>query len=331
MVRGPAEVRAPLRSRLPLVAAALGLAVLGCWALANSTFAGAAPAPRTSSRNCPGQQLTCGQLVALGLSYPYPRQPGSYLFVNGVAYPYVGLDHMPLMDARVRAGGKTISARALLEQLGLGYLVGVPRVPVIAYGSNANVASLTRKFVTPDAPGPAVVPVVKGTLGDFDVTWSPRFVLNGAMPATIVPSRGTTVSAWVTWLDPSELVRMNATESVGTLYSYGYLSGARLSVAGPPAGRPGLYVSCFGALRVGGGDLAVRGVPASHRRLKAADSRQALRLVAPSIGWHGSVDELVLDNVRAPGRAASRSRALLALSSRHAEPGYEVTSPCTNG
>ncbi len=317
-----------------VVQAILAACLAALAAAAPLDVAGASPSPAaatSSSRNCPGQQLTCEQLVALGLSYPYPRERGSYLFVNGVAYPYLHLGHRSLMDASVRAGGTTLSARALLDKLGLGDEVGKARVPVVAYGSNANVAALTRKFVTPAFQGPAVIPVVRGTLQDFDVVWSPQFAFNGALPATIVPSRGTSVSVWVTWLDASELARMSATEGVGTLYSYGVLGGARLEMAGPEVRSPGLYVDCFGALDLHGRLLAVDGVPARHRGSRAVDSRGVLRMVAPSIGWHRSVFDLVLDNVRFPEHAAARNKALQALASHPREPGYHVTSACTDG
>jgi hypothetical protein len=281
-----------------------------------------------ASDSCGGQQLSCEQLVALGLSYPYPREPGSYLFVNGAAYPYAGLSHQSLMDATVRAGGMALSARALLDRLGLGGQADQVRTPVIAYGSNANVDALTRKFVTSGFPGQAVIPVIKGTLRNFDVTWSPELAFNGAMPATVVPSPGTSVSIWVTWLDRAELEQMNATEGVGTEYSYGFLSGARLNLPGPTVARPGIYVDCSGALRVHGRVLAVSGVPASQRRFRAVDSSGALSQAAAVLGWRGPVFDLLLDNVRSPALRASRSSSLKALGTQLPEPGYTAASRC---
>jgi hypothetical protein len=233
-----------------------------------------------------------------------------------------------LADALVRAGDDEPSARDLLERLGLGGQLDAQRTPVIGYGSNANVDALTRKFVTPDFAGPAVVPVVKSTLHDFDVTWAPQLVFNGAMPATIVSSPGTTVSVWITWLDGPQLAEMNATEGVGTLYSFGNLRKPRLDTAVAPTSPPGLYVSCAGALRVRGETLAVADVPARHRRLTAVDSAGALKRVATTLGWRGSVFEVVLDNVRSPELAAARSQALSRLSATSREPGYTVVNEC---
>lgn len=314
-----------------------GLVVVGilCLVIVGScAFANPGPPPSSPGNSasgaptCGDQPLSCEQLVALGLSYPYPREPGSYLFVEGVAYPYVNLRHHSLADASVRAGGTVVSARSLLERLGLRSQADEPRSPVIAYGSNANVDALTRKFVTSGYPDPAVIPVVKATLRGFDVAWAPQFVSNGAMPATLVPSMGTSVVVWITWLDHDELDQMNATEGVGTLYSYGLLRGARLDASGPPAIRPGLYVDCAGALKVDGRILAIDGVSATHRRFTALDSLAALRKVAVAIGWRGSVFGLVLDNVRSPEDRAKREKVLEALAAKPPLPGYTATRGC---
>lgn len=341
-VRGPgwsrresAAARSPARVftafAVTVFLAAIGGCVTGATGSPVSHASSASPhstVPGGGSRSCGGQQLSCEQLVALGLSYPYPREPNSFLFVNGAAYPYADLSHRSLMDATVRAGGMVIGARALLDRLGLGSQAGQVLTPVIAYGSNANVGTLTRKFVTSGFPGQAAIPVIKGTLRDFDVTWSPELAFNGAMPATIVSSPGTRVSIWVTWLDRAELKEMNATEGVGTEYSYGFLSGARLNMPGPTVTRPGIYVACSGALRVHGRVLAVSGVPASGRRFPAVDSSGALAQAAAVLGWRGPVFDLLLGNVRSPALRASRSRSLNALGTQLPDPGYMAASRC---
>jgi hypothetical protein len=311
--------------------AGMWLAVLMTLVTSNSAAAAPPNQAGAASRQCVDQALSCEQLVSLGLTYPYPRPAGSYLFVNGVAYPFVHLDHEPVMSGTVRAGDMTVTARALLERLGLVSQAAQTRLPVIAYGSNANVDALTRKFVTSNFSGPAVIPVTRASLRNFDVAWSPELVANGAMPATIVPSAGTTVSVWITWLNAAELAEMNATEDVGTLYSYGHLGHAQLSGPGPPVDDPGLYVDCDGALRLHGRLLAVSSVPARDRHFPAADSPQALRMIERTIGWHGSVYDLVLDNVRSPGDRARRSSALKALAVNPRQPGYTPIDRCGDG
>lgn len=325
--------RAGGRSRGPgrvLIAVTICAVVLSA---CGSSSSPSAVSPRlrvsgTASRDCPGEQLTCEQLVALGLTYPYPRQTGSYLYVDGVAYPYVNLGHRSLANASVRVAGAVLSVRELLGRLGLAKQAYAARTPVIAYGSNANVDALTRKFLAPAFSGPVVIPVIKGTLDGFDVAWSPEFVFNGAMPATIVGSPGTSVSVWVTWLDAAELKRMNATEGVGTLYSYGFIAGARLRLPGPEVTRPAIYVDCFGAVRSRGQILAIRSVPARNRHFVAVNSAEALSRVVATIGWHGSVFDLLLDNVRFPQRRDRRSKLLERLGAQLPEPRYEAAYRC---
>lgn len=302
--------------------------ILAVFVAAAGTSGSAASATSYSSRNCPGQKLSCEQLVALGLTYPYAREPSSYLYVNGVAYPYVNVNPGSLADSTVRADGITVTARQLLQRVGLGQSADEPRTPVIAYGSNANVDALNRKFLVPQFSGPAVIPVMRATLKNFDVAWSPEFVFNGAMPATIGGSPGTRVNVWITWLDAAELKRMNATEGVGTLYSYGFLTGAALYTQGPAVAQPWVYVDCFGAVRVGGRVLAIRRVGARDRRFLPLDSAQALARVSPVIGWKGSVFDLLLDNVRSPRRRTSRDKLLKRVGVQLPEPGYQAQIRC---
>jgi hypothetical protein len=300
----------------------------GCSASVSHTTSASALGA-TGKNTCPGQKLSCSQLVELGLTYPYPRQRGSYLFVDGTAYPYVGLEHGSLFDATVRSDNKMVSVKSLLDRLGLGGQADVARTPVIAYGSNANVDALRRKFGKPQFSSAAVIPVVQGRLNGFDVVWSPHFAFNGALPATIVPSPGTNMSVWVTWLDAAQLARMDSTEEVGDLYSYGLLNAPGLDVQGPKVTRAGVYVDCFGALKIDGGLLALSAVPARNRRFDTTDSPGALRRVAPVVGWDGSVSGLVLDNVRSPKSSAERSRALEVLGVQLSEPGYTAIDGCT--
>ena len=307
------------------------LVVVGVAAATSGEGAQARAATMTAVPNrCPGQVLTCAQLVELGLTYPYRREPGSYLFVGGRAVPYVALTSDLLGNSLVSAHGQTMTAAALLQALRVAPPAG-PLTPVLAYGANANVDALRRKYLSPGARFTAVVPVIKGRLPDYDVTWTPQLVSNGAMPATLTPSPGTEVSAWTTWLGIDELRRMNATEGVGTLYSAGRLRGAALRAPGPSVGDPLVYVDCRGPLRVRGRTLAIAAVPAAHRRFAGVSSAEALRRVEPALGWRGTAAALIRDNVRHPARRRARDRALAALATSVSNPHYRPSIPCRTG
>jgi hypothetical protein len=283
--------------------------------------------PGTRS-SCAPAALTCEELVALGYAYPYAREPGSYLFINGAAYPYVELSSDPLAGGSVQVGSTVVATRELLRTLGLGNRIARRRTPVIGYGSNAAVSALTRKYATARVREPAVIPVTRARLRDYDVVWSPHLGFNGAMPSTIAPSRGTVVEVWITWLDDLELRRMHDSERAGALYSYGTLPASRLASDVPLSEPPHVYVDCHGALALDGVVQAVGGVPAERRRFPAIDSEQAMRGIAPRLGWTGSVFELLLDNVRSPARRAVRTQALAALGRFIDDPGYQVECPC---
>ena len=317
-----------MRSRLLGVSAAL-MIIVACGA---ATPSGAARDHQITKLSCtPSATLTCEELVALGYAYPYAREAGSYLFVNGAAYPYVDLSHGLLTQATVQIGSAIVTAAELLETVGLADRATRRRTPVIAYGSNATVSALTRKYVAHAVKEPAVIPVTRARLRDYDVVWSPHLVFNGAMPATIVGSPGTVAEVWITWLDDVELKRMHKTEDAGTVYSYGTLPPARLVSRVPLAEPPHVYVDCHGALALDGVVQAIAGVPAEGRRFPAVDSEQAMGSVASYVGWTGSVFALLLDNVRSPARSDERTQTLTGLGRILEDPGYRVDCPCGAG
>jgi hypothetical protein len=310
-----------LRAIARVFGVGLGAAVLaaGC--------SGHGGAPTRAGDRCANEHLSCAELVELGLTYPYRRERGSYLFVDGAAFPYLRVTRQLLGDSLVSAAGEVMSAAALIR------LLHAPRrrgalTPVLAYGANANVDALRRKYLSPTHPMAAVIPVIKGRLADYDVTWTPQLVFNGAMPSTLVASPGTEVSVWTTWLAGAELRRMNATEGVGTLYSAGRLRGAHLRLPGPPVRDPLVYVDCRGPLRIGDETIAVAGVPAAHRRFLARSSAAALDRVAPALDWRASALSLIVDNVRHPSWRRARDRRLAALATPVSDPRYRPSVGC---
>jgi hypothetical protein len=280
------------------------------------------------SESCAPATLTCEQLVALGYAYPYAREAGPYLFVNGAAYPYVELPGGLLSHGSVQVGSTAVAVAKLLKSLGLADRITRQRTAVIGYGSNATVSALTRKYVAPGVDEPAVIPVTRALLHDYDVVWSPHLVFNGAMPATIARSRGTVVEVWINWLDDVELKRMHDSEGVGTLYSYGTLPPSALTSDVPLSEPPHVYVDCYGALALHGVVQAVGTIPVQGRRFAAVDSEQAMLGVAPYLGWAGSVFELLLDNVRSRARRAARTRTLAGLGRFITDPSYRADCPC---
>jgi hypothetical protein len=68
---------------------------------------------------CQDQDLNCPELVEFGLPIR-SREPDSYLFLDGVVYPYVEVTDDLLGDSRVLLpDGSTITVRRLLRAFGL--------------------------------------------------------------------------------------------------------------------------------------------------------------------------------------------------------------------
>jgi hypothetical protein len=282
---------------------------------------------------CWDQGFSCANLVYQGYTYPFERQDGSYLYVNQGVYPYVEVTDDPLGNSTVRLPhGQVIAAKALLATLGLGHKTSAKLSPVIGYGSNPAPAQITRKLNVKKFQGDVVVPVMKGTLKDFDVAWTPVFVSYGSMPSTLTSSPGTVVDLWVTWLDKEALQVFDGTEhdnpSGRPLYVNSTIKGADYQFEGPDPGNMQVYISCFGALTIDGKTYAVSLVPAEGRKFTPINSPEAVRAVMPTLGWKGDVLDLIYDNVVSQRNRATRSTALKPLGARPDIPGAEGLESC---
>lgn len=282
---------------------------------------------------CMKQGFSCANLVYRGFTYPYAREDGSYLYVNDGIYPYVDVTDNLLGDSTVRLPDNSVmAASALLKALGIPVKANDKITPVIGFGSNPAPSQLTRKFEAKNFEADVVVPVMKGTLQDFDVVWTPAFVSYGSMPSTITPSPGTVVDVWVTWLNSEELKIMgdsehsNATER--PLYVQTTIAGAKYAFDGPDPEAMQVYISCFGPLKVDGKIYSVSAIPAKGRHLPEATSSEAIEKVLPALGWKEGVLELLYDNIVSPENRAERTTALKPYGSLPHIPGAKGLEAC---
>ena len=316
-------VRTTRRLTCGLAALAAAAAVVGCTSSPSSSSDGADV--------CGTDELSCTELIELGFTYPYPRLADSYLFVDGVAFPYVEVTTDPLGDAVVtRPDGSESTATELLDALDVPAASRTLGQPVIAYGSNASPDQLTRKFTSnPSYDGRAVIPTVRGSLRDYDVVFAPHLMGYGAMPAALVPSPGTEVEVWVNWMDSAEIDRMNSSEGSGGLYAFGRLDGIELEVPGPVVDAPEVYIDCFGALEIDGTTFPLSAVDATGRTAEAIDEPEALSSVIDALGWQESPFELVASVVRSEDQRASRTAEMSGLARQVANPQFTPQVPCS--
>ena len=152
-------------------------------------------------------------------------------------------------------------------------------VGVLAYGSNASPDVLRRKLGDEAAAAVVARPVV---LEDADVVYSAHISAHGAIPATLHPSPGTEVDAWLLAVPARAMPALDATEP-----NY-----VRRPFAGAHA-----YLSRHGALRVDGDPVALAAVTARGRRLPAAGQEEMLECVRMAVAPKESPERFVRSNV----------------------------------
>lgn len=267
-------------------------------------------------------------------AYPFAKETASFLFVDGAAYPYAdvtgGLTHDALV---ITPGDYQRRARDVLAYFHAGPSIAAQRTPVIAYGANANVDVLTRKFVTnPFYSGSGVVPVTQVTLRDLDVVWAAHFGRGGAIPATVAPSPNTQISAWITWLDDVQLLAMHDSETITDFYAYGSLTQKYVAASDADLDQdPTIYVDCYGALlNTQQLPTAVQGIPATGRSFPVSNAIEAMASVCETLGWDGSPYELILDNLRNPDSARDRNSALRSRAAFDHIVGFEAIIACAH-
>ncbi len=86
-------------------------------------------------------------------------------------------------------------------------------IPVITYGASVNPMSLMKKLEGfEDMPELVTVPTIKGSLKGYDVVYTPRISTYGSIPATLVPSEGTTVECWLNLFLPIHMPHVHKKE-----------------------------------------------------------------------------------------------------------------------
>ena len=197
--------------------------------------------------------------IAEPLSYPGEPPPTSILFVSGCSE-----DHHPKLELRsgrrlgqasldrqketpeeARRSATLNTALHRLNKIGVNH-----RVPVVAYGSNANVAQLTEKFR--DYPDPVAIPVVKATIGAVDIAYSAHMSEHTYIPVTLIARDGAATEVFVLFLDDNEVTHLSKSEPnyrlarfAGSAYPLELESGERLD-------SYYVYVSRHGVLHLGG-------------------------------------------------------------------------------
>lgn len=273
--------------------------------------------------------------IERGLSYPYERESGSYLFVNGKAYVYEHIGNDPLIDGTLRIDGKSIQVDSFLRELSRKNNTPLPegmkkRTPIIAYGSNAAVSALNRKFMNEKfSRGWAIIPVLKGSLKDFEIVHAAHFVpVNGSFPAGIAYQAGAESEVWMTYLDEQEMERMHSSEGIDkdspeSWYSYGRLDNIKIQIPGwLRLTSAFVYIDNYGSLTVKGKRAPLSKVPGTtvspqvsmEQALESVEdifkkSEVSAETAAICSSWNG-LEKRLCENIADPCLRDERTEAL---------------------
>jgi hypothetical protein len=147
--------------------------------------------------------------------------------------------------------------------------------PLLAYGANASPLALTRKLAAfPESP----LPMLRAHLGGFDVVYSNHVSPYGAIPGTLHPSPGTTVTAFVAYPDEQQLRALTATEPNYELTTLRDLD-CRLEL-GDRVEQLAAYLSRHGPWRPDNAPVALAELEATDRRFAQLTQRQVQGTVA---------------------------------------------------
>jgi hypothetical protein len=209
------------------------------------------------------------------IGYPWDRPEGSCLVTDE------GVEKIGGMAARPR------------DSLVSAYMDdSADRIPLLAYGANGSPERLALKLAhLPDGHREALI--LAGDLEDFDVGAAAQPPMWSSMPATLIPSPGTSVRVAVLFLTAVQFTALWWTE---LSYKLGSLTGITLTTdaAEEPIRRVMLFISRFGAYCVEGAPVAMAAVSARNRSAMALTQTEILDAAARiSIGEGAVARDLI--------------------------------------
>ncbi|MGO1550266.1 MAG: hypothetical protein ACTHWO_10700 [Nesterenkonia sp.] len=186
----------------------------------------------------------------------------------------------------------------------------VGREPILAIGSNAAPSQLIRKFRSQATE--STIYTTNVNVLDHDVTFARLLAPYGAVPATMIPSPGTTVRAKVNWLTRSQMELMHETEGIGSVYTLESLDGQYLGTEGEEApcgcGRDSLpyYRASTGPLYLGASPVALASIQAENRLFPGLSE---LSLLSTILSEKGSTPREFLHEILGDSRTFDQALA----------------------
>lgn len=226
-------------------------------------------------------------------AYPYETPGASFAFVAGKALQLVRLNLESPLDSAVIDNDQLCSLRSSAKAHGLSSAkFDAPPMLLLAYGSNASVEALSRKFG--DHEDAAVLPVARATLQDFDIVYSSHISPYGAIPAALqfCPHATTTVHVLVATETQQRILRNTEPN-----YFLASLSGLDLRFElGPSPSNVAAYLTRHGMLSINGTEVAVAAVETQNRSFPALTEEEVLLAARDVTAPGDDIDHFILQN-----------------------------------
>lgn len=241
-------------------------------------------------------------IVERALGYPFDPPADSYALVGGSDLRFCSVKPGKLAESTVVHRETEMSLEQACGMLGVASAaLQAPRHLALAYGSNGSPRALARKFAgSPADEVQLVLPVLRGRLAGFDITYSAHLSAYGSVPATLHPSPGVTSRAFLTLLTDDQLVRMAETEFRYTLRRLG---GMTFDSEHLECSECIVFVSRYGSFALDDAPVSLAAVEAAGRGdARVMSEPEALDSVRRSLGVDEELEQFIVNNVRDPDR-----------------------------
>jgi len=271
----------------------------------------------------PAQQ----KLVARAKRYPFDPPSMSYLFVGDDCWALRDYDSKDPQNASVEVGGALQPInKALLHQ---GYDptdLCVPRIAVLASGSNASPTRLREKFGP--HPGQTCIPVVKHHVSDVVPVFSAKFASYGSITATLQYVPGVQSEMFVTYLSEPQLMSMHVTEAIGDEYHFSRIDNVKIGHENGAftTGPIYAYLSVKEIFQVGGVQFTLREFEtnAPKTRFVARSQEAMLELAWNFLERSKDFDVFIYENISDKNIRRQRNDILRVYSTPFANGSVEI-------
>ena len=204
--------------------------------------------------------------------------------------------------------------------------LGVPRLPVLASGSNASPTRLREKFGSDS--GQTLIPVVKHQVSDVLPVFSAKFASYGSITATLQYVPGSQSQMFATYLSEPQLLRMHGTEAIGDEYHFARIDNVEIvSESGDLTRGPVYaYLSIKEVFQVDGLQFTLREFKtnAPGARFAARSQETILKLAWGLLESKKNLDTFIYENISDKNIRRQRNDRLRAYSTPFADVSVKI-------